>query len=95
MTADGAGLLARPSAPSDPSDPDAAVLTAEEFALFAQVGRVRPLEPGERLFRRGDLGTTMYVVAQGAIEGSLGAPLEAFHPDVLALPGRLEGHEAL
>ena len=45
-----------------------AVLTAEEYALFEQVGRPRLVAPGETLFRRGDLGTTMYVVVQGVIE---------------------------
>ena len=37
----------------------AASLTAEEYALFAQIGQQRRVEPGEKLFRRGDLGTTM------------------------------------
>jgi len=38
---------------------------------------------------------TIERLVQGAIDGSLGAPLEAFDPDVLALPGRLDGHAAL
>ena len=53
----------------------AAVLTAEEYALFEQVGRPRLVAPGEALFRRGDLGTTMYVVMQGAIELDFGDDL--------------------
>ena len=73
MTADAAGLPARP--PQGGTDPEAAVLTAEEYALFAQVGRARALEPGECLFRRGDLGTTMYVIAQGAIDLDFGDDL--------------------
>ena len=40
----------------------AASLTAEEYALFAQIGRQRRVEPGDKLFRRGDLGTTMFVI---------------------------------
>jgi len=38
---------------------------------------------------------TIERLVQGAIEGSLGRPLEAFHPDVLALPQRLDGHAIL
>jgi diguanylate cyclase (GGDEF)-like protein len=53
----------------------AASLTAGEYALFAQVGRLRRVEAGERLFRRGDLGTTMYVVASGAIDLDFGDDL--------------------
>src|SRR4030095_11128265 len=77
MTADAAGLPARP--PQGGTDPEAAVLTGEEYALFAPVGRARglapALEPGECLFRRGDLGTTMYVIAQGAVDLDFGDDL--------------------
>ena len=38
---------------------------------------------------------TIERLVQGAIEGSLGAPLEDFDPDVKALPARLEGHAEL
>jgi diguanylate cyclase (GGDEF)-like protein len=55
----------------------AASLTAEEYALFAQVGRPRRVEPGDRLFRRGDLGTTMYVIAQGSVDLDFGDDLTA------------------
>jgi diguanylate cyclase (GGDEF)-like protein len=73
MNADGAG----PPPARTPIDADraAAILTPEEYALFAQVGRARAVEPGERLFRRGDLGTTMYVVSQGEIELDFGDDL--------------------
>jgi diguanylate cyclase (GGDEF)-like protein len=62
--------------PTEPLDASAAVLTAEEYALFEQVGRPRLVAPREVLFRRGDLGTTMYVVVQGAIELEFGDHLE-------------------
>ena len=71
----------RESAPARMRMPDIAVLepaaslTAEEYALFAQVGRPRRVEAGERLFRRGDLGTTMYVIAGGAIDLDFGDDL--------------------
>src|SRR4249919_490912 len=55
----------------------AASLTAEEYALFAQIGRQRRVEPGERLFRRGDLGTTMFVISQGSVDLDFGDDLVA------------------
>ena len=38
---------------------------------------------------------TIERLVQGSIDGSLGAPLEALDPDVLALPARLDGHAVL
>jgi diguanylate cyclase (GGDEF)-like protein len=74
MNAEVAGLLpVRPHV----ADAGVATLNAEEYALFAQVGRLRAMEPGERLFRRGDLGTTMYVVAQGEVDLDFGDDLVA------------------
>lgn len=66
-----------PAAPAGmrPPDPTSSVLSAQEYALFAQVARPRTLQAGERLFHRGDLGTTMYVVAQGAVELDFGDDL--------------------
>src|SRR5688572_140827 len=68
--------------------PDASMtaLTPAEYALFAAVGRPRRCYAGETLFRRGDLGTTMYVIAHGEIALDFGddliakrlAPLEFF-----------------
>ena len=55
----------------------AASLTAEEYALFAQIGRQRRVEPGDKLFRRGDLGTTMFVIAQGSVDLDFGDDLVA------------------
>jgi diguanylate cyclase (GGDEF)-like protein len=53
----------------------AASLTEEECALFAQVGQLRRIDAGERLFRRGDLGTAMYVILQGAVDLDFGDDL--------------------
>lgn len=63
--------------PDPGSNEPAASLTAEEYTLFAQIGRARRIEPGERLFRRGDLGTTMYVIAQGEVDLDFGDDLIA------------------
>lgn len=51
------------------------VLTDGEFALFQRVARARRVDAGSRLFRRGDLGTTMYVVTQGAVDLDFGDDL--------------------
>jgi diguanylate cyclase (GGDEF)-like protein len=56
-------------------DAAAAALTPAEYALFAEVGRPRRCYAGETLFRRGDLGTTMYVIAQGAVDLDFGDDL--------------------
>jgi diguanylate cyclase (GGDEF)-like protein len=50
-------------------------LTAQEYALFAQVAQPVRVEAGQRLFHRGDLGTTMYVVARGAVQLDFGDDL--------------------
>ncbi|MBW3549910.1 MAG: GGDEF domain-containing protein [Proteobacteria bacterium] len=67
------------TSPDQPTSPDlaTAVLTSAEFELFAQLGRARRVSAGERLFRRGDLGTTMYVVGSGEIELDFGEDLVA------------------
>lgn len=56
-------------------DPHSPSLAAAEYALFAQVARSRRVEAGERLFRRGDLGTTMFVIASGAVDLDFGDDL--------------------
>ena len=61
----------------DVDDPTASVLIASEYALFAQVGRARRVEGGDYLFRRGDLGTSMFVIASGAVELNFGEDLVA------------------
>lgn len=58
-----------------PPDPASSVLSAPEYTLFAQVATPRTVDAGERLFHRGDLGTTMYVVAQGAVNLDFGDDL--------------------
>lgn len=58
-------------------DPEQGALSADEYALFASVARVRRVYAGETLFHRGDLGTTMYVIAKGAIELDFGEDLIA------------------
>ena len=52
-----------------------ASLSVDERALFAAVGRLRRSYEGEVLFRRGDLGTTMYVLVEGAIHLDFGDDL--------------------
>ena len=61
--------------PTEAVESAADVLTTEEYALFEQVGRPLLVAPGETLFRRGDLGTTMYVVVQGGIALDFGDDL--------------------
>src|SRR5690606_29331745 len=65
-------------------DPSTTALTAEEYALFEQLGRPRLVAAGETLFRRGELGTTMYAVVQGEIDLDFGDDL---------VPKRLGRHE--
>ncbi|MGO4778122.1 cyclic nucleotide-binding protein, partial [Lysobacter sp. 2RAB21] len=55
------------TATAAPTDVAMAVLTPGEFELFAEIGRPRRIEAGQVLFRRGELGTTMFVIARGAI----------------------------
>lgn len=54
-----------------------AMLAPVEYALFAEVGRVRRCGSGETVFRRGDPGSTMYVVAEGAIDLEFGDEIAA------------------
>jgi diguanylate cyclase (GGDEF)-like protein len=61
--------------PAGGADATTAALTPDEYALFAEVGRPRRCYAGETLFRRGDLGTTMYVIADGAIDLDFGEDL--------------------
>jgi len=52
-----------------------AVLSAEEFALFSRFGRARRLLQGDTLFARGQRGSSMFVIASGAIELDFGEDL--------------------
>lgn len=55
--------------------PAASVLDDAEYALFSQVARTRKCAAGEVLFRRGDHGSDMYVIASGAVELDFGDDL--------------------
>ena len=61
----------------DHEEHEPAALTAEQYALFERVGRTRSVEAGETLFRRGDLGTVMFVIAQGEVDLDFGDDLLA------------------
>ncbi len=52
-----------------------AQLSAVEFALFAQFGIRHDLQTNTQLFRRGDVGTSMFIVVSGAISLDFGAGL--------------------
>jgi diguanylate cyclase (GGDEF)-like protein len=52
-----------------------AVLSAGEFALFAEFGQHRHLRAGEHLFLRNQGGDTMYVIVSGSIELDFGEDL--------------------
>jgi diguanylate cyclase (GGDEF)-like protein len=76
MAGDTAGDVAAMSRSlPDAGELASAVLTAAEFELFARLGRIRPVLTGEVLFRRGDLGTTMFVISRGEVELDFGDDL--------------------
>lgn len=52
-----------------------AALAMREFNLFAAVGHERAVHAGERVFRRGDAGELMYVIADGRVELDFGNDL--------------------
>lgn len=55
--------------------PGTSELSPAEYALFAGIARPRAMRAGEVLFGRGDLGTTMYVIASGRVELDFGEDL--------------------
>jgi len=63
------------------SQPDAshAVLSADESALFARFGRSRSISAGQPLFRRGDIGTQMFIVVGGTVDLDFGEDLVIKH----------------
>jgi len=61
---DALGPSPRPMLPRQLSD--------EEFALFGSVGLARELAPGEMVFRRGELGRSMFVIDIGEIRLEFG-----------------------
>ena len=54
---------------------NASALDADEYALFAEVGRKLRVNAGQWLFRRGDTGDAMYVVANGGVALDFGDDL--------------------
>ena len=62
-----------------PDDPATAVLSAAECELFAQLGRARPVATGEKLFLRGEAGTSMFVILQGRVALDFGDDLNQKH----------------
>ncbi|RPE74701.1 GGDEF domain-containing protein [Vulcaniibacterium tengchongense] len=58
-----------------PADVATALLTEAEYALFAEFGRPRRVEAGQVLFRRAELGATMFVVARGQVDLDFGGDL--------------------
>lgn len=63
------------------SQPDAthAVLEPAETALFARFGRTRTVASGHHLFRRGDIGTQMFIVVSGTVDLDFGEDLVIKH----------------
>lgn len=76
-SSDGPGVAAR------------APLSFAEFALFRECGHPLQLEAGQALFRRGDLGTVMYVIEEGAVELDFGEDLAIKHLGPLEFFGEL------
>jgi diguanylate cyclase len=75
MPSDGVAHKVRDRMDHDPNSGGSAALAACEFELFAAVGRERVVRAGERVFRRGDPGQTMYVLASGRVELDFGNDL--------------------
>ncbi|MGA8277704.1 MAG: GGDEF domain-containing protein [Rhodanobacteraceae bacterium] len=66
-------------------------LSDEECALFANAGRRRVVEPDEVIFRRGELGHSMFVIESGRIQLEFGDDI----PDKLIGPREFFGELAL
>src|ERR1044072_8816958 len=65
--------------PAGQPDATHAVLGAAEAALFARFGRTHRMAAGAHLFRRGDIGTQMYVVISGTVDLDFGEDLVIKH----------------
>ena len=61
-----------PGSVQDAAHGGTAHLSAREIGLFAAVGRAGAMHAGERIFRRGDSGALMYVIARGQVELDFG-----------------------
>lgn len=66
-------------------------LAETEFALFATVGQRRSLADGEIIFRRGELGRSMFVIESGQVRLEFGDGM----PDKLIGPSEYFGELAL
>ncbi|AMJ58091.1 hypothetical protein AXG53_16720 [Stenotrophomonas sp. KCTC 12332] len=72
------GLALESELPAAMSAGDAALraqLSPVEFDLFAQYGVRRTLQADELLFRRGDLGSSMFIIVSGTVSLDFGAGL--------------------
>ena len=75
MSSDGVVSNGRDRIDQDVGVGSTATLAAREYNLFAAVGRERVMRVGERLFRRGDPGDRMFVIAAGRVELDFGNDL--------------------
>ena len=75
MSSDGVVSNGRDRIDQDVGVGSTATLAAREYNLFAAVGRERVMRVGERLFRRGDPGDRMFVIASGRVELDFGNDL--------------------
>jgi len=66
-------------------------LSDEEYRLFLSAGHRRDLKPGEVIFRRGELGRSMFIVDKGQIQLEFGDGM----PDKLIGPREFFGELAL
>ncbi len=66
-------------------------LSDQEFALFCASGTVREVQPGGVIFRRGELGRSMFVIEEGQVQLEFGDGL----PDKLIGPREFFGELAL
>jgi diguanylate cyclase (GGDEF)-like protein len=91
MRSDGVADIVREHADSDQAGANgaAAVLAAREFDLFSSVGRERVVQAGERIFRRGEPGEVMYLIASGEIELDFGSDLALKRLGVMEFFGEL------
>ena len=88
MSGMGTGGLALESELSVATSAGSAVLRAQlspvEFALFAQYGVRRTLQADQVLFRRGDLGSSMFIIVSGTVSLDFGAGLAPKPPAAAA-----------
>jgi diguanylate cyclase (GGDEF)-like protein len=66
-------------------------LSDDEFGLFRTAGKLRQVNPGELIFRRGELGRSMFLVENGQVQLEFGDGL----PDKVIGPRQFFGELAL